>query len=51
MGPVATNWSIHMDTYIRDFYCDIDLNDEIIFDVVADALQLISLRLLRTAVT
>ena len=40
MGSVATNESVHLNTYVSDFYCIIDLNGkngELNFDAVADA--------------
>ena len=34
MGSTITNGSVHT----GNFYCDIDLNGEVVFDAVADAL-------------
>ena len=36
MDYIATNGSAHLDTCVCDFYCNKDLNDETIFDTVAD---------------
>ena len=37
MGSMATNRSVHTDTTVSDFYCDMDFNSEVIFDAVAGA--------------
>ena len=39
MGSMATNGSVHMDTYVSDFCCDIDLNGEVIFYAVTNAMK------------
>ena len=36
MDSVATNGSTHLDTCVSGFYCDKDINGEVIFDTVAD---------------
>ena len=36
MDSVATNGPPHLDTSVSDFYCDKDINGEVIFDTVAD---------------
>ena len=39
IGSMATNGSVHMDTCVSDFYCDMDLNGAVIsfLEAVADA--------------
>ena len=37
VGSKESNGSLHMGTCVNNFYCDIDLNVELIFDTVANA--------------
>ena len=37
MGSMATNESVHTDTYVSNFSYDIDFNGRVIFDAVPDA--------------
>ena len=37
IGSMELNGRVHAGTYVRNFYCDIDLNGEVMFDAVADA--------------
>ena len=38
MDSMESNESVHTRTYVSSFYCDIDLNGQVIFDAVTDAL-------------
>ena len=37
MGSMATNGSVHTDTTVINFYCDMDFSGEVIFDAATDA--------------
>ena len=37
MGSMTTNGSVHTDTTVSNFYCDMDFNGEVISDAGTDA--------------
>ena len=42
MVSMAMNAPVHIDTCVSNFYCDLDLNSEVMFDGVAEGMDLYS---------